>query len=115
MGNIEKDNSITKKDLNNLADRLEKNFNERLGQFTDDVLLPAISEIVRKEIGAHRYDMKVYIDSKMSENKGDIIAYIKPITQKDKEWKRIVIDVLEKHKLARQEELKRLCDLVALR
>ena len=140
MNNTEADNSITKKDFDNLADRLEKSFDEKfekrfskaerkfderfneseknfdvkLGQFTDDVLLPAISEIIKREIGAHRYDMKVYIDSKMSENKGDIVAYIKPMTEKDRKWKRTVLDVLERHKLAKQEELNRLCDLVAL-
>jgi len=155
MDNTKANNSITKKDLGNLADRLEKSFDEKfekrfsesekklderftkaeknlekkfderfkesekkfdvkLGQFTDDVLLPAISEVIRKEIGAHRYEMKDYIDKKMAENKGDIVAYIKPMTEKDREWKRTVLDVLERHKLARQEELNRLCDLVAL-
>ena len=91
-----------------------------LGEFTKDVLLPAVKNIVKDtvkeeiktEIGKHRHDMKIYIDSKISENKGDIISYIKGDRERDKNWKIKVVNILKRGKLAKPQELKILIDLI---
>ncbi|PIT94162.1 hypothetical protein COU00_00605 [Candidatus Falkowbacteria bacterium CG10_big_fil_rev_8_21_14_0_10_43_11] len=63
-------NPVTKKELV-----------EVLGTFTEDVLLPAMEHIMDEKIDTklsqHTHEMKAYIDSKLSDQKGDIIEYIK--------------------------------------
>ena len=87
-----------------------------LGKFTDDVLLPAIGNIVKDEIGIaigkHRHEMKSYIDDKLAVNKGDIIAYIKGDQERDRNWKAKVVNILEKAKLAKPQDIEILTDLI---
>lgn len=114
---------ITKADLNDLSNKLEKSFDKKfkkidksidikLGKFTEEVLLPAVSEIVSNEIGKHRHEMKNYIDSKLTENKGDIISFIKGDKERDKSWKFKIINILEREKLAKPQELEILANLI---
>ena len=87
-----------------------------LCEFTEEVLLPSVKTIVKEEIkteiGEHRHDMKVYIDSKMSENKCDIISYIKGDRERDKGWKMKIVNILKREKLVKPVELKILADLI---
>ena len=70
-------NAVTKKELV-----------EVLGTFTETVLLPAVdnmldsrfgeyTRVVDNKFAKHTHEMKDYIDSKLSAQKGDIIEYIK--------------------------------------
>jgi len=87
-----------------------------LGEFTEDVLLPAVKDIIQEEIaveiGKHRHEMKAYIDSKMEENKGDIISYIKGDRERDKNWKVKIVNILKREKLAKPQEIKILVNLI---
>lgn len=87
-----------------------------LAEFTEEVLLPAVKDIVKDEIkieiGEHRHEMKDYIDSKLAETKGDIISYIKGDKERDKNWKVKVINILKRQKLAKPEEIQILSDLI---
>lgn len=87
-----------------------------LCEFTEEVLLPAVEKIVDqkldKRLAEQTHDMKVYIDSKMSENKGDIISYIKGDRERDKGWKMKIVNILKREKLVKPVELKILADLI---
>lgn len=81
MKNNNNDNSVAKKELV-----------EVLGTFTEDVLLPAVENMMDGKFSEHTHEMenmmdqklaknthemKDYIDSKLADQKGDIIEYIK--------------------------------------
>ncbi len=95
-----------------LVPKIKKATRDDFLEFIDDVLLPAIENIVKDEIGQHRHEMKSYIDSKLTENKGDIIAYIKGDQERDKNWKIKIVGILERSKLDKPQELKILSDLI---
>lgn len=75
-------------------------------------MLPAVNDIVSNEIGKHRHEMKNYIDSKLSETKGDIISFIKGDQERDKTWKYKVVDILKRKKIAKPEEAEILANLI---
>lgn len=87
-----------------------------LCKFTEEVLLPSVKTMVKEEIkteiGKHRHDMKNYIDSKLSDTKGDIISYIKGDRERDQSWKMKIVNILKREKLAKPVELKILADLI---
>ncbi len=99
-----------------LVPKIKKATREDFMEFTDDVLLPAIENIVDdkldKRFGEHTHEMKSYIDSKLTENKGDIIAYIKGDQERDKNWKIKILGVLKREKIIKPQELKILSDLI---
>jgi hypothetical protein len=147
------DIQITKKDLTELQNNLEKHFDakidnklghfsakidtrldqfdskidtkleqfdakidHKLGRFAEEIILPAIENIVKTEIsdaiGQHRNEMKNYIDEKLSEQKGDIIAYMKGDEARDKNWKLKVVNILKREKIAKPAELEFLANLI---
>jgi Asp-tRNA(Asn)/Glu-tRNA(Gln) amidotransferase C subunit len=55
-------------------------------------------------IAKSNYEIKDYVDSKWLEKKGEIIAYIKYLEKKDKEWKEELLNVLRKRKVIREED-----------
>lgn len=89
---------------------------DELGEFTEDILLPAIENIVEEKVDTaiekHRHEMKAYIDDKMGETKGDIISYIKGDQERDKSWKVKVVNILKRERIAKPQELKILVDLI---
>jgi hypothetical protein len=102
-------NSVTKKELV-----------EVLGTFAEDVLLPAVENMMDSKLGEHTnkmenmmdqklakhtHEMKDYIDSKLAEQKGDIIFYIKGDKERDSNWKLKILDVLKRNKLVNPREL----------
>lgn len=91
-------------------DQKEQNLTKiDLAEFTEDVLLPGVERIVddkvKKEIGAFRHDIKDYIDVKLGETKGDIIAVIKGEKEKDKSFKTKVVEIFKRNKLGDQREI----------
>ncbi|MDD4901253.1 MAG: hypothetical protein PHS62_04065 [Patescibacteria group bacterium] len=93
-------------------DEINKSFDVKLGKFAEEVILPAVSRIVSDEVGKHRHEMKNYIDVKLSENKGDIISYMKGDQERDKSWKTKVINIFKREKIANQQELEILINLI---
>lgn len=127
MPKKDKNGPITKVDLDNLYDKLDKSFDVKfdkkfseidksldvkLGKFAEEVILPAVGRIVSDEIGKHRHEMKNYIDIKLSENKGDIISYMKGDQERDKSWKMKVINIFKREKIAKPQELEILTNLL---
>jgi len=109
-------NPVTKKELV-----------EVLGTFTEDLLLPAVENIMDNKLGEHTHEMgnmmdqklakhthemKNYIDSKLAEQKGDIISYIKGDRERDNNWKLKVVEILKRNKLANPKELELLANFV---
>src|SRR3989339_78658 len=105
MAKNNNNNPVTKKELG-----------EVLGTFAEDVLLPAVERIVDEKIdqklAKHTHEMKDYIDSKLADQKGDIIEYIKGEQERDNNWKLKVVEILKRNKLANPKELELLTDFV---
>ncbi|MFH1583115.1 MAG: hypothetical protein ABIB72_02230 [Candidatus Falkowbacteria bacterium] len=112
MKKQDKNKPLVKADLDNLYNRLDKSFDIKLGKFTDEVLLPAVNDIVSNEIGKHRHEMKNYIDSKLAENEGNIISYIKGDQERDKSWKIKVVNILKRAKITKPAEVEILTNLI---
>jgi hypothetical protein len=107
-----------------------------LANFTEQVLLPAVEEIIDKKIedsfdrkfdekfdkgldkkldlrfAKQTYELKSYVDSKAQEAKGDIIAFIKGDKERDRQWKMKILEIVERKKLTGQNEIKILTDLI---
>lgn len=100
-----------------------------LGAFTEDILLPAIRTIVKdsfkedefktevkkivmEENGKLKYELKDYIDSKLTDFKGDIISYVKEGKEKDKQWKGKAVEIFKENNLAGNQDLQLLSDLI---
>lgn len=99
-----------------LLPSVKKAVKNDLCEFTEEVLLPAVENIVDqkldKRLAKQTHDMKNYIDSKLSETKGDIISYIKGDSERDRNWKMKVVNILKREKLVKPVELKILADLI---
>ncbi|MFH0956147.1 MAG: hypothetical protein V1801_02980 [Candidatus Falkowbacteria bacterium] len=116
MKKQEKNKPLIKADLDNLYNRLDKSFDLKLGKFTEEVILPAVENIVDQKLdskfGKHTHEMKSYIDSKLAETKGDIISFMQGDQERDKNWKYKIINILKREKLAKPEEIKILANLI---
>jgi hypothetical protein len=95
-----------------------------LAEFTEEVLLPAVKDIVIDvvkaetekiidfKLGKQNIELRDYIDKKMDETKGDIISYMQGDHERDKNWKMKVINILKRQKMAKPDEIKILTDLI---
>src|SRR3989338_7036098 len=101
---------------NNNNSSTKKELVEVLGAFTEDVLMPAMNRLMDdkldkrfavnaqdmdKRFAKHTHQMKGYIDSKLTDQKGDIIAYMKGDRERENNWKLKVVDILQRNKLAK--------------
>ncbi len=90
-----------------------------LGEFTEQVLLPAVQEIVkaevraevRSEIGIFRTEIKGYIDEKLGDLRGDLVSVFTGDRDRDRNFKAKVIDIIRRNKLAREDEISVLAQL----
>jgi len=100
---------------------------EVLHIFTEDILLPAVENMMDSKFSEHTHkmentidrklaknthEMKDYIDSKLADQKGDIIAVVKSDRERDNNWKLKVVEILKRNKLANPKELELLIDFV---
>ncbi|GEM_PF-5049814 len=82
---------------------------EVLGEFTEEVLLPAVTTIVKdeiqKEIGLAKTELKDYVDKKNGELRGDIISVMKGDKDRDQTFKTKMTEIVARNKLARDDEV----------
>ncbi|MBI4779419.1 hypothetical protein HY797_03135 [Candidatus Falkowbacteria bacterium] len=131
MKKQDRNKPLAKADLDNLYNRLDKSVDIKFGRFAEEVILPAVENIVDQKLdskfgkfsheidqkldsklGKFNHEMKSYIDSKLAETKGDIISFMKGDQERDKNWKYKIISILKREKLAKPEEVKILANLI---
>jgi hypothetical protein len=106
-----------------------------LAEFTEEVLLPAVERIVdykleekleskleeklNAKFGEFRYELKSYIDDKLADAKGEIIASQKEIIvaikgekEKDVKFKEDVVDVFKSNSLADHKKIEQMEALI---
>lgn len=93
-------------------EKFDKKFKEGLAEFTEEVLLPAVEMIVDGKIAQSNHEMKSYLDDKLAETKGDIIAVIKGEKQKDVKFKQDVVDVFKQNKLVNHDKIEQMEALI---
>jgi hypothetical protein len=93
-------------------EKFDKKFKEGLAEFAEEVLLPAVERIVDGKIAKSNHEMKSYLDDKLAETKGDIIAVIKGEKEKDKSFKTKVVEIFKRNKLGDQREIELLEALI---
>lgn len=96
-----------------------------LFEFTEEILLPRIEEIVKKvsglekrmdglegkmegleeKMGTMEYNLKAYIDKKFDEYITDLFNRLNRKEQKEKQFKEKVVDLLKRHGIGTVEEL----------
>lgn len=86
-----------------------------LGEYTEEVVLPAVREIVKdevqKEIGEFRTEIKDYMDGKLNSLRGDLISVMKGEHDRDRSWKKKILDIIKRNKLAPDDEIDLLGEL----
>ena len=92
---------LTRKVLEEVIDeRVPKIIDERLplllGQFTDEVLLPAVERIVHDEIAASEHRLKVWVDEKLVDLRGDLVLLTR---KEDRKVLRLVDFLRQNHAL----------------
>lgn len=99
----------------------KKDLREELGEFTEQVLLPAVERIIDErvpriidervpriidqKIGAHRDQMIDYIDRRLSSATGEIVAAIRGDRERDRVFKTKLVDLLKRRQLLDEHEL----------
>jgi hypothetical protein len=93
-------------------------------EFTDEVLLPKMSELIqvtvkeeitgaehrlkshiREEIAGVEHRMKTYIDRKLSDHTADLFKRLDERYQKDKQFKQKVVELLRRHNIGASEDI----------
>ncbi len=106
---------------NNHSGELQKTVTvEVLLDFTDDILLPRIADIIdekivastsvirnefRNEISQLNHDLKIYIDQKLGDYTSDIFNRLDKKYQQDKRFKEKMIEILKRSSIATAEEV----------
>ena len=91
-----------------------------LAEFTEETLLPAVERIVEDKLenklnakfGEFRHEIKSYIDDKLADTKGDIIAVIKGEKERDRSFKEKVVEIFKRNKLTDKKETELLESLI---
>ncbi|MFA5188684.1 MAG: hypothetical protein WC460_04965 [Patescibacteria group bacterium] len=95
-----------------------------LAEFTEETLLPAVEKIVDDKLeeklenklnakfGEFKHEIKSYIDDKLADTKGDIIAVIKGEKERDRSFKEKVVEIFKRNKLADRKEAELLESLI---
>lgn len=89
-------------------------------EYTDQFLIPAMSEIIKGESGTIKteiktemkaemakleHNLKSYIDDKLANYTSDIFKRLERTFQRDKAFKEKLVDVLKKNKIGTAEEI----------
>lgn len=80
-----------------------------LFEFTDEVLLPRISDLIEvkvdEKIARLEHNLKSYIDDKLADYTSDIFKRLEKKEIKEKEFKRKVVELFKKHDIGTSEDL----------
>ncbi len=114
---INKENMSNKKiTIEDLAVITKNGFNEVDKRFTEvDKRFTEVDKRfgeVDKRFGEVEYHLKSYIDDKLADTKGDIIAAIKGDKGRDRVFKTKLLTIIKRNKLAKDNELKVLAGLI---
>ena len=69
-------------------------------------------DAVDKRFGEMEYNLKSYLDDKLADLKGDVIAVIKGDRERDRAFKTKLLMIIRRNKLAKASELKLLLELI---
>jgi len=115
---------------NNSKPITRKELREELGEFTDQVLLPALDKLIdfkleqkleekleqkleeKLEAKMTRFPDKAYLTDKLADLAVEIYQRLERRLAKEKDFKIKVTEILKRHQLASQEEIKYLEDLI---
>lgn len=78
---------------------------EVLGEFTEEVLLPAVTTIVKDEIGVAKTELKEYVDKKNAELRGDLVSVMRGDKDRDQTFKTKMTEIVARNKLAKDDEV----------
>lgn len=84
-----------------------------LFEFTDEVLLPRLSEVIdnrideklKPELTKLEHNLKSYIDDKLADYTSDIFKRLEKRDIKEKEFKRKVVELFKRHDIGTTEDL----------
>lgn len=84
-----------------------------LFEFTDEVLLPRLSELIdnrideklKPELTTLEHNLKSYIDDKLADYTSDIFKRLEKKDTKEKEFKRKVVELFKRHDIGTTEDL----------
>lgn len=97
-----------------------------LGEFTEEVLLPAVGKImddklgetktelkeyVNDKVGGATHELKGYVDEKIGGLRGDIVSIMKTGKERDQHFKTKMVDIVERNRLAPADEVALLHEL----
>lgn len=85
-------------------------------EYTDDFLIPSISDIVDEKLSQQKtemvYELKSYISDKLAEYTSDIFKRLEKREQRDRDFKKKLLALLREHDIGKPEELAYLEGLV---
>jgi hypothetical protein len=74
-------------------------------EFTNDFLIPAMSDMVKSANAEQEYNLKVYVDGKLADYTSDIFKRLDKKYQTDKNFKEKVVEILKRNNMASSEEI----------
>lgn len=78
---------------------------ETLGEFTEEVLLPAIDQIVDEKVGSAKTELKDYVDKKNAELRGNLVSVMRGDKDRDQTFKTKMTEIVARNKLAKDDEV----------
>ncbi len=102
--------------MKNNSPATKEEMKDLLVEFANDFLIPAMSDMMDGKIDGLRTEMKsenvklehnlkTYIDRKLSDYTTDIFKRLEKESQKDKDYKQKVIEILKKNKIGTGEDI----------
>lgn len=74
-------------------------------EFTDEFLIPKMTDLVKEEVAGVEYRLKSYIDRKLSDHTAELFKRLDERYQKDRHFKQKVVELLRKHNIGASEDI----------
>lgn len=88
-----------------LREEIKKDTLHLLGEFTEEVLLPAVDKIVDDKIGTAKIELKDYTHREITKLRGDLVVIVRGDKDRDQTFKTKVVEIFDRNKLAQPDEL----------
>lgn len=122
MTNYDKNQSVTvdllntsiaelKQTIKESATEVKESVKHMFGEYTEEILVPAVRNIVQEENGESKTELKDYIDEKIGSLRGDLISVLRGEHERDHNFKIKILEIIRRNKLAPDEELVFLTEL----